>query len=138
MKLSSNHLKILIDEMEFVIDKINSTTNYHEQLFYFSAIFGMISRILNLEFKSDLVHIHLILRTTYESLLQRMRATEKGDKTVPLFEEQFNSLLSLTIELNNNIKNGRSLNDTLEKFAVLTFSTTGNGYYLYRKGLLKI
>src|SRR4030042_1677317 len=101
MKLSPQNLKALIDEMEFVITKIKSSANYHEQLFYFSAIFGVISRIFNQEFNHELVHIHLILRTTYDSFLQRLKAAEKGEKSVLLSEEQFKMLLSLVIELKN-------------------------------------
>jgi len=57
---------------------------------------------------------------------------------IPLLEIQIEELISLVEELGEEIRNNKDLSDTLKKFALLAYSTTGNGYYLLQKGLLTI
>lgn len=71
--------------------------------------------------------------------MNRLKAIQHGgDNTVSLSDNQFEKLTSLTKELAKKIKKNEDVTDTLKKFTILTHSTTGNGYYLTQKGLLKI
>lgn len=69
---------------------------------------------------------------------QRLQAVKNGDLVVPLLEEQIEQLTGIIKELSEKIRNNEDLGDTLKKFAILAYSTTGNGYYLLQKGFLTI
>lgn len=139
MNINDNLRELIVKEINFVVNKMNESPKGEEKLFYFSGIYAMIQRILNLEYDSDLVYMHLILRETYNSLIGRLQTIKKGgDALVPLEEEHFKKLSSITKELGEKLKLKEDINNTLKKFAVLSYSTTGNGYYLQQKGLLKI
>ena len=139
MNISDNFRELIIKEIKYVVDRMNKSPDPEEKLYFFSGVYTIIQRVLNFEFDSDLIYIHFILRETYTALLGRLQAIKKGGETlVPLEEEHFKKLSSITKELGEKLKLKEDINNTLKKFAVLSYSTTGNGYYLQQKGLLKI
>lgn len=139
MDISNKYRDMIVSEIKFVIEKMDQSPEVAEKLYYFSAIFGIIQRVFNIEFDPNLVHAHLILRSTHDAFSQRLKAIQQGgDKSIKLCEEQFNKLSAISIELAEKIKKKENIDNTLKKFAILAYSTTGNGYYLIQKGLLKI
>jgi hypothetical protein len=53
---------------------------------------------------------------------------------VQVFPWQLDSLSSLLLELKNRIEKNEDFLDILKDFVILSYITTGNGYYLYKKG----
>jgi hypothetical protein len=139
MKLKESYRNLITNEMEFAIKKMDETNVAIEKIYYFSAVFGVLHRIYNIEFNSDLLYIHFILRATHEGFQNRLSALVKGgDKSVKLSDAQFDKLSLLSKELCSKIKKKEDISDTLKKFVILTYSTTGNGNYLMERGWLKI
>ncbi len=138
MKTSESYRKIIVDEIDYVESMMNKAQDVGEKLYLFSAIHGTIQRVFNLEYDSDLVFMHNILQQTHFSFIQRLQAVKTGDVAVPLLEEQVEGLIAAIKELSEKIRGNNKLDGTLKKFAILAYSTNGNGYYLLRKGLLKI
>jgi hypothetical protein len=138
MELSANSKKLLKDEITFVIGKMSTEKDSSVRLFYFSAVFGMLNRILNNEFSDDILFAHFILRSAHDSMAARLNQMKQGDPTVMIYEAHFNALISLLAEFSNNIQKEKDIVQTLKKFTTLLYSTTGNGFYLLQKGLLKI
>jgi len=139
MNISEDFRKMLVDEINFAAKKMTETQNASEKLYYFSAVFGVIHRFFNIEYDSDLVFVHFIIRATHDSFLNRLKAIQQGgDSTVSLSDDHFEKLTLLTKELAQKMNKEEDVSVTLKNFAILTFSTTGNGYYLMQKGLLKI
>lgn len=138
MKTSESYRKKIVDEIDYVESMMNKTQDIGEKLYLFSAIHGTIQRVFNLEYDSDLVFAHNILQQTHLAFLQRLHAVKTGDVAVPLLEEQMEGLSAAIKELSEKIGDNNKLDGTLKKFAILAYSTNGNGYYLLRKGLLKI
>jgi len=139
MKIDKHTKESIVKEIEFVVNKMDQSLEADQKLFYFSGIYGLLQRLINLEYQPDLIHLHLVLRQTYEALFGRLQAISKGGETiVPLEELHFKKLSKITKELGKKIENREEIHDTLKKFSVLAYSTTGNGYYLRQKGLLKI
>ena len=60
MKLSKENKKLLTDEFTFVIKKMKSSETPDQMLYYFSGLYGMIHRILNIEFSSSLLFAHFV------------------------------------------------------------------------------
>ena len=139
MNISDNFRKILVKEINYAVKQMNESSDAEEKLYYFSAVYGVVLRIFNLEYDSDLVYAHFILNETHKAFMGRLQAILKGgEKTVPLREEHFKKLGAITKEFGKRIEKDEDISDTLKKFAILSYTTTGNGYYLLQKGLLKI
>jgi len=105
------------------------------KLYYFSAIFGIMPRIFNIDFNEDLIFAHFVISSTHNNINQRIK---NPDKVIKLPDELFDRLLALTEELLVTIEKDQNLYDILKKFTLLGYVTIGNGYYLYKKGMLKI
>lgn len=139
MNISDNFRELIIKEIRYVVDKMNKSSSGEEKLYFFSGVYAIIQRVLNLEYNPDLIYMHFILRETHTTLLGRLQAIQKGGETVILLEEKhFKKLTSITGELGEKLKLKEDVNSTLKKLTILSYSTTGNGHYLQLKGLLKI
>lgn len=139
MTISDNFRQILVSEIDYAAKKMEESPTTGKKLYFFSAVHGVIQRIFNLEYDSDLVYAHFVLINTYNSFSERLHAIEKGQEdTIPLSEEQFKKLTVLTEELAKNISGKKDITPTLKKFGILSYTATGNGYYLLQKGLLQI
>jgi len=138
-KLPSNLKKMLIDEFKFAIEKMEKEEDFDKKLYYFSALYSVLSRVFNVEFDPELVLIHLVLNTTYNSLQGRLASIRRGEESViKIPKEVFEKLTNITRELLVRIEKNRSTHDVLQKLATIAYMTTGNGYYLYERGLLRL
>lgn len=135
MKLSKENKKKLIDEIRFVIGQMKQQEDPETKLYYFSAIFGIMPRIFNIDFNEDLIFAHFIISSMHNNINQRIK---NPDKVIKLPDELFDRLLAITEELLVAIEKDQNLYDVLKKFTLLGYVTIGNGYYLYKKGMLKI
>lgn len=138
MNINNELQEKITEEIQFVTDKMKQSSNEAEKLYFFSGIYGLLQRLFNIEYHDDLVYAHFILRSTHEAFVQRLKAIQGGETTIPLYTEQFDKLLSLTKELGTVLEQGGDIDNTLKKFVILSYSTSGNGHYLFQKGLLKI
>jgi hypothetical protein len=139
MNIKENGREIIIKEIDYALKRMEETENPEEKLYFFSAIYAMIQRVFNIQYDSNLIYAHFILNETYKALQGRFKAIEQGaDRLVPLTEEHFTTLHNLTKELLQNFIDEKNIDETLKKFVLLAYSTTGNGYYLFQKRLLKL
>lgn len=135
MKIKEDTRKKLIDEIKFIISMLEKEKDAKQKLFYFSGIYGAFSRIFNLEYDPELVFAYVISNYTYNNIKIRLAQEEK---TVKLPDELFDKLITATKEFLSKIERNESLCDVLQKFAEIGYATTGNGHYLYQRGLLRL
>lgn len=135
MKIQPDTRKKLIDEIKFIINKMEKEDDPKQKLYYFSGIHGVLSRIFNFEYDPELVFAHVILNFAYNSIQARLAQEEK---IIKIPDELFDKLVVTSKEFLHKIEKNESLCDALQKFAVMAYLTTGNGYYLYEKGLLRL
>ena len=138
MKLSKTLKDVIVNEIKFVLNKMKESADIDKKIFYFSAIPAEFLRVLNLEYNPDILYIHHIVNDTHIAFQQRIAAIKRGDTVVPITNEQMDSLEYSSIELGNRFEQNKKMDDILRKFVALSYSTSGNGYYLMQKGLLKI
>lgn len=139
ISLSPQLKEKFLEEVNYSVEKMEKTSDPLQKLYYFSATYGVIQRLFNIEYNQDLVFAHFILSEAYKSFAGRIRIfKDNQDTTIPLLVEQMERLTNLTKELAKRIEGNKDLTDTLKKFVILAYSTTGNGFYLYEKGILKI
>jgi hypothetical protein len=139
MAISDENRKIIVDEIKFAVKQMDANKEKIQKLYYFSAVYGIFHRIYNIQYDPGLVYAHFILRSTHDAFQSRLKAIEVGqDTTVALSAEQFSKISALSKQLANNFAKNKEIDSILKKFAILLYSTTGNGYYLMKKGTLKI
>jgi len=137
MVISDKSRKLLVEELNLVAGKMEDSATGEEKLYYFSAAYSMVQRVFNIEYDPDLVFIFLILRETYNAMNSRIQAMKGGEGLLTLKQEHFLKLTEYTKEFASLLKANKDVVDTLKKFVILLYSTTGNGHYLVQKGLLK-
>ena len=138
MDISKDYRQIIVREFKYAAELMTKNELAEEKMFYFSSTYGVLSRIFNLEYDPQLVLSHLILNNAYGSINARINAIKGGDKVVVFPPEYFEKLTESIETLASQIEKNEDIYKTLQKIAELTFFTTGNGYYLFQKGLLKI
>lgn len=135
MKLSNANRDLITSEIKFSLEKMKEEKDDKVRLYYFSAVYGIMQRIFNLEYSPDLIFAHFVLNSTYNSVNMRLL---NPDQVIKLPENLMDKLIKYTEELLDAIENDRDLYDILLKYTLLGYVTKGNGYFLYQKGLLKI
>jgi hypothetical protein len=138
VKLKGEHKKVILEEFDFAVKKMREKQSAEDKLFFFSGTYGAISRVFNISFDPQLVFIHFVLNTAYTNIMGRLNAIKGGDKAVQFPEWFFDRLTDATEDLGNKIEKGQDTYLVLEKINNLVYLTTGNGYYLLEKGMLKI
>jgi ABC-type protease/lipase transport system fused ATPase/permease subunit len=141
MNISNHYKEIIVEELKNVATKMKESNDITDKLYFFSAAFAILDRIFNLEFNPTLVLIHMVLQTAYFTISGRVEALIRGqDKVVKIPERFFDSLQETILDIANNISKDdkNELFKNLQKIANLSYVTTGNGYYLFKKGMLKI
>jgi len=128
----------IVKEINLVVDAMKENNDPFKKLYFFSGIHGLINKVFNMEYDPELVWIHHVLSAVHAGFLQRMNAIQQGDQVIVLDELYFEKLIALCKALKDKIAKSDNVDDTLKKFIVLLYATTGNGYYLKHKGLLKI
>lgn len=139
MTISANNRQIIADEFKFIAGKIRSEKELPSKIYYFSGAFGMTQRIFNMDYDINLVLLHAILLDTCNRLNNLVSMIiSGGEKVITLPYESFDSLANAVEELGNAIVNDTDIMPSLEKIAAIGYITTGNGHYLYQKGILKV
>ena len=139
MNLSPDMQKRFIDEVNFVIKNMKNTDNPTEKLYFFSAGYAMAQRIINLEYESELAFIQQVLQLVYNMVNARLLAMSmRQEAGVSIPDGLFSSLEEALEEMVDRIEQGVETYPALQRIVNLAYSTTGNGYYLYLKGMLKI
>lgn len=138
MKISADNKKVLLSEFDFAILKMEESTDPEEMMYYFSALPNTANRVLNIEFSDDLLFVYFILDRCYKDILDRIRLLKSGHGIIQ-FNEKFGvKLIEYIKELRAAFGNSNKRNAILKKIVTLSYSSTGNGFYLTQKGMIDI
>ena len=139
MNLSKNMQTLFIDEIRFVVRKMKESADPSTKLYFFSAVYGMAFRIMNIEFDPELAFVHHVLNAAYGTINSRLAAVVQGqERGAAIPDKVFDRLEQGLEEMASRIEQGQETYPVLQTIANLAYSTTGNGYYLYLKGLLPV
>jgi len=138
MNLSKDMNKRLVTEIRNAVKQMAATKNATEKAYYFSAVHGMANRIMNLEFDPELVFVHFVMNGTHVALLQALVQSSQGQSMTTLPPKLFDGLQDALSLLADSIESGERTYSILERIANLAYSTSGNGYYMFLKGMLKV
>ena len=139
MKLSADMKKIFTDEVHLVINNMKKSSVATEKLFFFSASYAMAQRIINIEYDYELNFIQQVLQLAHSTINTRLSAISTGQHQYPSIPDNLFDKLEETLgEMVSLIDEGLETYPALQKIANLAYTTTGNGYYLYLKGMIRL
>lgn len=139
MNLSKNMKSLFVEELKFVLKNMKSTVIPAEKLYFFSAIYAVSNRMFNMEFHSELVFIHNVIQATHQQISTNIAvATQGHESAAGIPDGLFNGIECAVEEMITKISNNQDICPALQKMSDLAYSTTGNGRYLYLKGMLTI
>lgn len=138
MKINKIYKTAIVNEIKYVQKKMKESSNLEKKLFYYSAIPAEFLRVLNLEYDCDILYLHHVVNHAHGSFQQRIATIKAGDINVAVDERQIEQLESLLDDVICVVEQKKNIDDVLKAFIELAYSTSGNGYYLMEKGLLKI
>jgi hypothetical protein len=141
LSLPDHYRQRLVDELRLAVTKMSESQSPHEHLYYFSVFFGEAVRILNWHWDATLALIWSNIQHTHNAISARVQAFDRGDQVVVLSEEFFNAITQTATELVDYVAeqgDDSELCRILARFAELTYASTGNGFYLLRKGNIKL
>ena len=139
MEIKSYLKETLVSELRLVAEKMKEEEDIRKKHYFFSATYGMVHRIFNINFNPELVLIHNVLNMAYSTTDALLRTIESGEeRVIQIPDNFFNRLASLTEELATAIEEDKNIYEVLQKMAILAYSLSGNGYYLYQKGIIKV
>jgi len=141
MNIPDNYFNLILDEFNETKGLIKESKNIEDKLYFFSSSFGIINRVMNFHYEPILIFIHQALANVHANISKRMNAPHNPDvvsTSVPdiMFDSLF-SYFDLLVDAFKN-KDENEIRGILEKFAVLTYATSGNGFYLFLKGKLTL
>lgn len=139
MNISENNKKIIADEFRVVANLMDKENDGLRKVFYFSGAYGVVQRMLNLEYSNELALLHGVLNNTYQALNNRLVSLISGaERVVAVPASNFDVLSSVLKELGDALLGDKDILEYLGTISAIAYMTTGNGYYLYSKGVIKL
>lgn len=141
MQIPATLKRRLVDEIGTVVQSMQTTTDPFVKLYLFSAAFGEIGRVLNYHWDANLAACHILLQGAHGTLSTRLQNMTTGvERGIRIPNEALDALTSATEELKYAISSSSDsqLWKALARIAEITYAATGNGYYLYTKGVIKL
>jgi len=140
MVIKEEYKQKIIEEFKSISKDIKEANTVQEKLYYYTATYGTLNRILNINYDPELLFINFILERCFEGLditIKRSMSSEIippiPDLTI-LMEKIGDEIGKLADALENN----KSYTHILVRIVELVYTTTGNGAYLYHRGIIKI
>lgn len=138
MHLSASNQEVLVKEIRTVADYMGEANNAQEKMYFFSAVFGIANRLMNLEFDPELGFLHHVTQAVYTTINTNLAVAAQGQSVATFPPLVFDKLQEALSDLAKYIEEGKQTYLILERISNLAYSTSGNGYYLFLKGSLKI
>ena len=133
MQLDKKYKDDLVQELRFASKKMNEADTIEKKLFFFSATYGITSRINKMSFSKELLLTDFILSQTYQLIFGRYNQIKGGEFTIPLDEAIFKKMSIKVAQMADRIEKNEPFYDILEFFITVGYSTNGAGYYLLLK-----
>ncbi len=136
MNLSTDMQKVFTEEVKTAIKHMKEVERPEEKLFFMSAVYGAAFRIMNIQFDSELAFIHHVVNAAYGMMNANLASIRQGQGVNTFPKNVFEKLEDALEQLVAKIEQGERTYPVLETISNLAYSTTGNGYYLYLKGMI--
>ena len=141
MNIPDKYFELILNEFKEVQKLCIEAKTSEDKLFFFSASYGVLNRVMNFCCEPILVFMHQILQDATKNISHRLAIPKKpgsisNSLPIEMWESLFSYFSTLIIEFEK--KDEHKIREVLEKFSNLSYATLGNGFYLYLRGKLTI
>jgi len=139
MKLP-NELRLELEkELRYTSDKIIGEEGISRKVFFYGAAVAATHRIIEMCYEPELVLLDMVLEVSCSIINERVEdIIQEKNTAIELIDGFFDKLAQAVGDLAECIKSGKSTYKIMETIVMLAHTTTGTGYYLYTKGLVKV
>lgn len=132
----------LRSEFRIAASKINEARDIRTKNYYFSVFYGEAARQLNMHWDADIALLWIVTQTACQTINTRIVGAGEGPYPLGGFPVDFIQALDdvsneLAAAFEGDAVDLVRLHAALKRTAEMTFATTGNGAYLYDKGMIK-
>jgi hypothetical protein len=142
MNILQEYKELFEAELDQIINLMKESSTIEQRLYFFSASFGTINRIMNFDCNPLLIFSHQELQNVHQNISNRLsqHITPSNMSFMGVPQEFGDALLQYLIEYKDAFSSGDDsrIYSVLEKFSNLSYAATGNGFYLYVRGRLKL
>lgn len=140
MKIESKYKHEIIEELEDIAKNMKKEDNLERKIYLYSGAHGILNRILNLDYKPELLFVNYILQRSYETINGGITSFIRGERRIPIPEPKYllDELADEIDKLAGAIAGNSDCIEILNRIIELSYTTTGNGAYLHYKGIIKI
>ena len=141
MQLTDELRARISTEFRYAADRMRSADDPHVKLYYYSALFGEVTRILNLNWDRELALTHTVLSATHSQVAGMAHNISAGrERAVRLSAEHIEALTNAASDLASYFeKSGTDseLYSLLGRISEIGYASTGNGWYLLERGIIR-
>ena len=133
----------LATEFRFAVDRMKEVSDFESKIYFFSVFYGEPQRLFNLYWDASLALLADVIQSAATQMAQKPRLPAE---TTPLLQgvpvgwiealEQVSDELASVFEADE--VDEQRLYQAVARVAELGYVLTGNGFYLFMKGQIKI
>ena len=127
-------------EFRFAAERMAAVPDLVGKLYFFSALFGEVNRSMNQHWDAELALLHLVLVSAHREVFGRISQASpvSGDVPPELPDALTQGAADLARLFESPKQDIAQLHEVLARVAEVAYTATGNGYYLYVKGAVKL
>lgn len=125
----------LVSEFRLVQNSMLDEEDVNRKLYWYSATYAIVSRVMNFDYDPSLQFLHFMLQTSYNAFKQRAVQIATGDETILLPSDFFDRSAHLIGKIADAIELNEPFYDILQTLSNLIYLTSGNGYFQSLKGI---
>lgn len=131
MDISDEHRKLITNEIDYVRKKMAEAKSAEKKAYYYSAIYGMLDRVMRLEYDRQLLFIHFVMNSTYSVIYGQIQGIKSGTIPIELELDFFGKLDKGLASLQSHLDERKDVDiyGDLEYIVSLTWTITGGGFY---------
>ena len=138
LHISDELRAILVAEFRYAASQMRNAPNPVDKAYYMSATHGVLMRLLNIKMDDELVFAHQVLQQAHQILNGRVGPARRGEVTGGMPTILFESIENDIEEIANRWEKNEEVTDLLSHISLCGYAATGNGFYLYEKGEIKL
>lgn len=141
MNITQEYKDLIVNEFEEVGGLLKAAKSPNDFLYLFSASYGILNRVMNIQCDPMLVFMHQILQALHQAMQARLQATGSNPLEPYPFPVEFLPKMGEILEnLRLAFMKGSEpeICRELARASNLAYASTGNGYYLYLRKKLQI
>ena len=132
MDISDEYRKLVVDEIAYVRKRMGEAKSADKKVYYYSAIFGLLERVMRMDYDRQVLFIHFVFNSTYNLIYSQIQAIKAGGIPIELDYPDFFANLDVglaNLQSHMEKKQDNDIYGDLEYIVALAWTITGGGFY---------